>query len=166
MAAPLSVQHCRLGYFSSGDSSGAVTEAFFFMAPATVVVTTHVVDPMAQSSDASQSIEDDEPATQSALIASRDVAALVLKELPPPPAPVSHNWHHFLCEHGVRMGCIAGTETASNSADVIDRQIDGLLASVTVEPVPRSRVLTVTAKPIQVNGRLPWQMRSSPITRN
>ena len=60
-----------------------------FMAPATVVVTTHIADPLAQSADAGRSIEDDEPATQSALIASRDVAALVLKELPPPPAPAS-----------------------------------------------------------------------------
>jgi uncharacterized protein involved in exopolysaccharide biosynthesis/Mrp family chromosome partitioning ATPase len=117
-----------------------------FMAPATVVVTTHVVDPMVQQSDSNRTIEDDELATQSSLIASRDVAAMVLKELPPPPPPVSHNWHHFLCEHGVRLGCVAGTEVASNSAGVADRQIDGLLASVTVEPLPRSRILTVTAK--------------------
>ena len=117
-----------------------------FMAPATVVVTTHVVDPMAQSPDANRSIEDDEPATQAALIASRDVAALVLKELPPPPPPVSHNWHHFLCEHGVKLGCVAGTEVPSNSVGVMDRQIDALLASVTVEPQARSRIITVSAK--------------------
>ncbi|MFT8804833.1 MAG: polysaccharide biosynthesis tyrosine autokinase [Acetobacter aceti] len=117
-----------------------------FMAPATVVVTTRVVDPMAQSPDANRSIEDDEPATQAALIQSRDVAALVLKELPPPSQKPSRNWHHFLCEHGVRLGCGAGTEVASNSAGVLDRQIDALLSSVTVEPQARSRIMTVSAK--------------------
>ncbi|HCB99727.1 MAG TPA: hypothetical protein DEP42_00660, partial [Ruminococcaceae bacterium] len=116
-----------------------------FMAAATVVVTTQISDPLS-SSDTNRALEDDELATQAALIESRDVAALVLKELPPPEAPKGHDWRHFLCSHGVKFGCNTGTETTSNSVSTQDRQIDGLLASVTAEPQPRSRVISVGVK--------------------
>ncbi|WP_242010179.1 GumC family protein [Acetobacter conturbans] len=116
------------------------------MAAATVVVTAPVSDPLQPPSQTSRTLEDDELPTQAALIASRDVAALVLKELPPVPPKKAHDWRHALCSHGFKFGCNTGTETTSNSAGEIDRQIDGLLASVTVEPLPNSRVISVSVK--------------------
>ncbi|GBR00884.1 hypothetical protein AA21952_0251 [Acetobacter oeni LMG 21952] len=117
------------------------------MATATVVVTTHVADPLSQTSDGgSASLEDDELATQGALIQSRDVAAMVLRQLPEQPARPSHNWRHFLCEHGLHFACGAASSSTSNSANALDRAIDGLLASVTVEPQPHSRVINVSVK--------------------
>ncbi|NHO32317.1 AAA family ATPase [Acetobacter sp. LMG 1636] len=118
-----------------------------YMAMATIVVTTPVADPLLQSSNSEKaSLEDDELATQGALIKSRDVAAMVLRQFPEPPAPVRHTWRHFLCEHSVHFVCNTSSPSASNSANALDRSIDGLLSTVTVEPQANSRVINVSVK--------------------
>ncbi|WP_254454692.1 polysaccharide biosynthesis tyrosine autokinase [Acetobacter estunensis] len=118
-----------------------------FMATATVVVTTHMVDPLSQSSDSNTALEDDELATQAELMTSRDVAARVLRQYPPPPSPQhGQGWRRFLCEHGVHSVCPVASEAASNSAGELDRQIDALLGSVTAEPQPHSRIITLSVK--------------------
>lgn len=117
-----------------------------YMATATVVVTTPVSDPLQESGGGKNGLEEDELATQAALIASRDVAEAVLRQLPPPPAAPKHNWKTFACGHGVHFACEAASSSGSNSASAADRAVDGLLGAITVEPQARSRVISVSAK--------------------
>ncbi len=118
-----------------------------YMASATVVVTTRVADPLSQSPDGSNnSLEDDELATQAALIGSRDVAAAVLRELPEPPSPVRHTWRQNLCLYGIHFFCNVSSSSVSNSVAALDRAIDGLLSTVTIEPQPHSRVISISVK--------------------
>ena len=69
-----------------------------YTATATVVLTTQSADPLAPvGQQPADVIEDDRPATEAAMLQSRDVAAAVLRQFPPPPAAPGFQLASWLC---------------------------------------------------------------------
>ncbi|MBU2654165.1 GumC family protein [Acidomonas methanolica] len=118
-----------------------------YQSVATIVVSRGIMDPLnSQSMSANaQELGDDEIATQAELIQSRDVAAAVLRKLPPAPKP-RPGVRTWLCGHHVAFFCPKPSKTPVDPAVAFDQQISALLASVDVEPKLHSRILTITVK--------------------
>ncbi|GAA4488823.1 MULTISPECIES: GumC family protein [Gluconacetobacter] len=113
-----------------------------FMATATVVVSPASMDqtalPNAQPTDR---LQDDELATQAGLLQSRDVAAAVLRSLPPPPVPQTFSLRGALCVHTHLLCAKAGP---AHPDSVFQAQIDRLQAAVIVAPGVRSRIISIS----------------------
>ncbi|WP_419759691.1 GumC family protein [Acidisoma sp.] len=113
-----------------------------YTATATVVLTTQDADPLAPEGQQPQSVvEDDRPATEAALLMSRDVASDVLRQYPAPPAAPSFHLRSWLCGKGVAMLCqkpVASTPQSRESGEITQ-----FLTQLKVSPEDRSRVLDV-----------------------
>ncbi|WP_086644173.1 polysaccharide biosynthesis tyrosine autokinase [Acetobacter sp. DsW_063] len=117
-----------------------------FVSTATVVVTAPVDDPFSQTAQGGKTLEDDELATQAELIQSRDVAELVLKQIPASEGGHKGGLRAALCSHGLKFACPAPAPSEQQGQLEHDARIDGLLATITVEPQPHSRVIALSAK--------------------
>lgn len=114
-----------------------------YTATATVVLTTQGADPLApMGQQQADVIGDDRPATEAARMQSRDVAAAVLHEFPPPPAVPGFELRSWLCEKG--LGFLCKREEPSTPQSRQDSEISGFLSSLAVVPELHSRVLDVS----------------------
>jgi uncharacterized protein involved in exopolysaccharide biosynthesis/Mrp family chromosome partitioning ATPase len=116
-----------------------------YTATATVVLTTQSADPLAPvGQQPADVVEDDRPATEAAMLQSRDVAAAVLRQLPPPPATKpAFELRAWLCGKGLTPLC-KKAEVVSSPESRQNAEISQFLASLTVSPEIRSRVLDVS----------------------
>ena len=113
-----------------------------YTATATVVLTTQDADPLAPEGQQTQNVvEDDRPATEAAMLQSRDVAAAVLRQYPPPPAAPSFHLRSWLCGKGVTQLCTKPVASTPQSRE--DGAISQFLSQLKVSPEDRSRVLDV-----------------------
>ena len=80
-------------------------------------------------------------ATNAAALQSRDVAAAVLAQYPPPPDR-SFSPKQFVCHHGLSFFC--PTPTPKSAEQKLNSEIDAFLANVTVTPVSNSSVIDVS----------------------
>jgi succinoglycan biosynthesis transport protein ExoP len=114
-----------------------------YTATATVVLTTQSADPLAPvGQQPADVVEDDRPATEAAMMMSRDVAAAVLRQLPPPPAVHGFELRSWLCGKGLAAACTK--PVASTPASRQNAEIGAFLTSLTVAPELHSRVLDVS----------------------
>jgi polysaccharide biosynthesis transport protein len=114
-----------------------------YTATATVVLTTQNADPLApvgeQQSDV---VEDDRPPTEAAMLQSRDVAAAVLRQYPPPPAVPGFNLRSWLCGKGLKVVCQKPVVTTPEAKE--NGEISAFLSKLVVAPELHSRVLDVS----------------------
>jgi polysaccharide biosynthesis transport protein len=119
-----------------------------YTATASVAITTQDADPLAPEGQQQPNvIAEDQPATEAAMLQSRDIAAAVLNELPPPPAPTpAFNLYATLCRVGVKFFCAKAAALATPIDPETKRQgeIDGFLAGLVVAPKLDSRVLDIS----------------------
>ena len=114
-----------------------------YTATATVVLTTQSADPLAPVGQQQPNVmEDDRPATESAMLQSRDVAAAVLRQYPPPPTAPAFQLRSWLCGKGVTQLC--ETPTPSTPQARQEGAITQFLTQLVVAPELRSRVLDVS----------------------
>ena len=114
-----------------------------YTATATVVLTTQGADPLAPvGQQPADVIEDDRPATEAALLQSRDVAAAVLRQLPPPPEVPGFQLRSWLCGKGVARLCETPVPSTPQSRQ--DGEISQFLSKLVVAPELHSRVLDVS----------------------
>ena len=117
-----------------------------YTATATVAITTQDADPLAASGQPQPDrLEDDVPATEAAKLLSRDVAAAVVRQLPPLPATPDTGLRHTLCGMGVTPLCPPRVTVPLSPEQEFQQKVDGLLDSVKVVPEQRSRVIDVAA---------------------
>jgi polysaccharide biosynthesis transport protein len=122
-----------------------------YTATATVVIAAPSADPLAPTGQQPVArLEDDRPATEAALLQSRDVAAAVLEQIPPVPDKASFSLTKsvsaFLCRKGLSYLC---AKPVSNDPQARQQSaIDAFLGNLTVTPELHSRVIdvSVTAK--------------------
>jgi len=114
-----------------------------YTATATVAIAPAASNPLAQDGPPPMAGQDDDlPATQAAQMASRDVAASVLQQIPPLPAAPAFSLPDFLCAHGLAMACAA--PVANDPASRQQAAVDRFLKSLSVLPELHSRVLDVS----------------------
>ena len=114
-----------------------------YTATATVVLTTQNADPLAPvGQQPADVVEDDRPATEAAMLQSRDVAAAVLRQLPPPPAAPTFQLRSWLCGKGVTLLCQKPVASTPQSRQ--DGEISQFLTQLAVVPELHSRVLDVS----------------------
>jgi succinoglycan biosynthesis transport protein ExoP len=114
-----------------------------YTATATVVLTTQSADPLAPvGQQPADVVEDDRPATEAAMMQSRDVATAVLRQLPPPPAVPGFQLRSWLCSKGVAQLCETPAPTTPQSRQ--DGEISQFLSNLVVAPELHSRVLDVS----------------------
>jgi succinoglycan biosynthesis transport protein ExoP len=114
-----------------------------YTATATVVLTTQSADPLAPvGQQPADVIEDDRPATEAAMLQSRDVAAAVLRQFPPPPAAPGFQLGSWLCGKGVTLLCAKPVTSTPQSRE--NAEISQFLSKLVVAPELRSRVLDVS----------------------
>ncbi|WP_246395685.1 GumC family protein [Gluconacetobacter tumulisoli] len=114
-----------------------------FVATATVVVSPTSSDPVGnRGAQQAEGLSDDELATQAGLLQSRDVAAAVLRDLPPPASRGGFSLKNMLCTHGLHLACPKAVR--ADPAAQAQAQVDRLLAAVTIAPGPRSRIISIT----------------------
>jgi succinoglycan biosynthesis transport protein ExoP len=114
-----------------------------YTATATVVLTTQNADPLApEGQQPANVVEDDRPATEAAMLQSRDVASDVLTALPPLPEAPAFGLRTSLCGMGLTFVC----EKAAPSTPQFrqEAEIAQFLTSLTVVPELHSRVLDVS----------------------
>ncbi|HTI02384.1 MAG TPA: Wzz/FepE/Etk N-terminal domain-containing protein [Acidisoma sp.] len=132
-----------------------------YSATSTVVLTTQNTDPLApMGQQQSQAVEDDRPSTEAAMLQSRDVAAAVLKQYPPLPAPPASGLAPRLCKLGVGFLChktVPMTEQEREQAE-----IGGFLKNLTVMPELHSRILDVTVS--STNGQRAAELADAVVT--
>ena len=117
-----------------------------YTATATVAITTQDADPLAASEQPqSARLEDDVPATDAAELQSRDVAAAVVHQLPPPPLTPDQGLRHTLCTWGIKVLCPPRVTVPLTPDQELRQRIDDILNSLTILPEPRSRVIDVSA---------------------
>lgn len=115
-----------------------------YTATATVAISTQDADPLAPSGQQPvDRLEDDRPATEAAMLQSRDVAAAVLLQYPPEDEGGLH-LRAKLCKAGVSFLC--PPPDLSTPDQKHQAQIDAFLASLTAVPELHSRVIDVTVK--------------------
>ena len=122
-----------------------------YTATATVVIAAPSADPLAPTGQQPVArLEDDRPATEAALLQSRDVAAAVLEQIPPVPGKASFSLTKsvsaFLCRKGLSYLCAKPVSTDPQTRQ--QSAIDAFLGNLTVTPELHSRVIdvSVTAK--------------------
>ena len=119
-----------------------------YTATATVAISPQSVDPLAPSGQgtASQAEDDELPSTEASMMQSRDVAAAVLAQFPPPTQKPGFSVREALCHLGASFVCPAVAPT--NAAAKQQAEVDGFLRSLAVVPELHSRVIdvSVTAK--------------------
>jgi len=114
-----------------------------YTATATVVLTTQSADPLAPlGQQPTDVVEDDRPATEAAMLMSRDVAAAVLQQFPPPPAAPGFAVRSWLCDKGVSLLCRKAVHQTPESRQ--NSEISAFLSKLVVAPEMRSRVLDVS----------------------
>ena len=119
-----------------------------YTATATVAIPPQTVDPLAPIGQgaASQAEDDDLPATEASMMQSRDVAAAVLAQFPPPAQKPRFSVKEALCHGGVSFFCpaIAPTDPAAKQ----QAEVNSFLSSLSVVPKLNSQVInvSVTAK--------------------
>jgi succinoglycan biosynthesis transport protein ExoP len=114
-----------------------------YTATAMVVLTAQSADPLAPvGQQPADVIEDDRPATEAAMLQSRDVAAAVLRQLPPPPAVPGFQLGRWLCDKGVAPLCEKPVVSTPQSRR--DNEITEFLSKLVVAPELHSRVLDVS----------------------
>ena len=114
-----------------------------YTATATVAIAAQNADPLAPSGQqVPDRVEDDRPATEAAMLQSRDVAASVVKQIPPLPEEAGFSPRARLCHVGVTLFCPTPGPTDPDS--VLQRQIDGFLTTLTVMPEMHSRVIDIS----------------------
>lgn len=114
-----------------------------YSATATVVLTTQNTDPLApMGQQNNQTVEDDRPSTEAAMLQSRDVAAAVLKQYPPLPAVAPSGLKARLCKLGIGTFCQKQEPMTAEERE--QANIGGFLKSLTVMPELHSRILDVT----------------------
>ena len=117
-----------------------------YTALATVAITTQNADPLAPGGQPQVArLEDDVPATEAAKLQSRDVAAAVVREIPPPPAQPDNGLAHALCGYGVKPLCGPKVVVPLTAEQKFQQQVDGVLNALKILPEPRSRVIDVSA---------------------
>ncbi len=112
-----------------------------YTATATVAIAPQAADPLAP--DGAQQpgeIDASVPATQASEIASRDVAAAVLAQIPPLPASPGFSLGKYICEYTHR-DC---PRAPLSAAEQEQANIDAFLKSLTVTPELRSLVIDVS----------------------
>jgi succinoglycan biosynthesis transport protein ExoP len=115
-----------------------------YTATATIVLTTQNADPLAPvGQQPADVIGDDRPATEAAMLMSRDVAAAVLRQYPPPPAAPGFQPRSWLCGKGLTVLCKKAAAPISPQARQ-DGQISQFLSKLVVVPELHSRVLDVS----------------------
>jgi polysaccharide biosynthesis transport protein len=115
-----------------------------YTATATVVLTTQSADPLAPvGQQPADVIEDDRPATEAALMMSRDIAASVLRQYPPPPAVAGFKLRPWLCGKGVAVLCQKKAAPPTPQAQQ-ESEINQFLSKLVVAPELHSRVLDVS----------------------
>jgi polysaccharide biosynthesis transport protein len=119
-----------------------------YTATASVAITTQDADPLAPEGQQQPNvIAEDQPATEAAMLQSRDIAAAVLNELPPPPSPApAFSPYASLCRLGVGFFCGKAAALAAPLDPETKRQgeIDGFLTGLVVAPKLDSRVLDIS----------------------
>jgi succinoglycan biosynthesis transport protein ExoP len=114
-----------------------------YTATATVVLTTQSADPLAPvGQQPADVVEDDRPATEAAMMQSRDVAAAVLGQFPPPPVTPGFDIRDWLCGKGLTALCRKPVPSTPESRQ--NGEISAFLNSLTVAPEVHSRVLDVS----------------------
>ena len=117
-----------------------------YTATATVAITTQDADPLAPSEQMqSARLEDDVPATEAAKLQSRDVAAAVVHQLPPPPVIPDQGLRHTFCTWGIKALCPPLVTVPLTRDQELRQRSDDILNSLTILPEPRSRVIDVSA---------------------
>ncbi|HVE21415.1 MAG TPA: polysaccharide biosynthesis tyrosine autokinase [Acidocella sp.] len=115
-----------------------------YTATATVAIPPQLADPLAPigQGTASQADDDELPTTEASMMQSRDVAAAVLAQFPPPASKPGFSIRRALCRAGISFLCPVITpadETAKQQAE-----IDGFLVSLAVVPKLQSQVINVS----------------------
>ena len=118
-----------------------------YTATATVVIAAPSTDPLAPTGQQpADRLEDDRPATEAALLQSRDVAGAVLEQIPPVPEKASFNLTKsvsaFLCRKGLSYVCAKPVSTDPQARQ--QSAIDAFLSNLTVTPELHSRVIDVS----------------------
>jgi capsular exopolysaccharide synthesis family protein len=114
-----------------------------YTATATVVLTTQNADPLAPEGQQPVGVvDDDRPATEASMLQSRDVAAAVLRQLPPPPLAKTFDPRRWLCEKGVAFVCPTAVPASPEAEQ--EAQIVYFLSKLTVAPEMHSRVIDVS----------------------
>jgi capsular exopolysaccharide synthesis family protein len=132
-----------------------------YSATTTVVLTTQNADPLAPTGQQQQDVlEDDRPATEASLLQSRDVAAAVLQQFPPPLVRAAPGIRDRLCKIGVNFLCRKVVPMTAQQRDQSD--INGFLKSLTVMPELRSRILDVTV--VSNDGQRAAQLADAVVT--
>ncbi len=114
-----------------------------YTATATVAITTPSADPLAAVPQGGEEhLEDDRPATEAAMLQSRDVAASVLRTYPAPAAPAHVGMRDRLCHLGARFLCrhVQPLDPAAR----FEGDINAFLAGQLVTPELHSRVIDVS----------------------
>lgn len=114
-----------------------------YTATATAAIAPAAANPL---SPAGQSpvlgVDDELPSTEASQMASRDVAAAVLVQIPPLPAMPGFSPRHFLCAHGIAFICAA--PLPNDPASRHEEAVDTFLQSLSVLPELHSRVIDVS----------------------
>lgn len=119
-----------------------------YTATATVAIAQASADPLSPTGQTPAAAQDDNlPSTEAAEIASRDVAAAVLAQIPPlPPQPgfniLDFNLPSLLC--GVKISYFCAAPAATDPASRAQAQIDTFLKSLSVLPELHSSVIDVS----------------------
>jgi capsular exopolysaccharide synthesis family protein len=116
-----------------------------YTATATVAIQPQAADPLApigQGQGATSRAADDLPTTDAAMMQSRDVAAAVLAQFPPPPQKPGFSVRNALCHVGASFVCpaIAPRDAAAKR----QAEVDGFLKSLLVVPELNSQVINVS----------------------
>jgi succinoglycan biosynthesis transport protein ExoP len=114
-----------------------------YTATATVVLTTQNADPLApMGQQQSEVLGDDRPGTEAAMLQSRDVAAAVLKQIPPLPTVAAPGLSDRLCKLGITFLCKKIVPMTAEERE--QAEIGAFLTSLTVMPELHSRILDVS----------------------
>ncbi len=119
-----------------------------YTAVATVAISSPNADPLAPIGQvqASPPADDNLPATIASMMQSREVAAAVLAELPPPRVKVKTKLAKVLCDVRLNLGC--GPVAFADPLLEQQAEIDGFLKMLSITPEMHSSVInvSVTAK--------------------
>jgi polysaccharide biosynthesis transport protein len=114
-----------------------------YTATANVAIPSQGADPLAPvGQQPVDQLEDDRPATEASMMESRDVAAAVLKQLPPVEQPAGFSLRNTLCHAGLSFLCPKPGPTDPEAKE--QAAISSFLTSLTVVPELRSRVIDVS----------------------
>lgn len=116
-----------------------------YTATATVAISNQNADPLAPGGQQPvDRLEDDRPATEAAMLQSRDVAAAVLRQYPPLHVEAGLNLRVNICRLGASFLC--PKPDTSTPDEKFQGQIDSFVAALTVMPELHSRVIDISVK--------------------